>query len=467
MQSRYPNLLIFAVDSLRADHCSAYGYGRGTTPNIDRLAGSGVRFLHHYSACIPTTPAYCTLLTGRDVMAHQHVGISEEQPLDPAIRTLPEILRERAGYTSVRVGLTGDLYRGFDRTLTYNEAWNTWQHRPARKAENLNSIALPALEELVQTGGPWLLFMRHMDPHAPYLPPPPYDKLFYTRNPSDPRLPDTMGPVRDFTPFADFHLSWMPPGIRDIAFPTAMYDGAVAYMDTCIQVILNRLAELGQAENTLVILTGDHGETLDEHGCYFDHHGLYEPTLHVPLILAQPGRLPQGRTVEGMTLHQDLVPTLLEFVGLQDAAQQLTLDGYSALPLIAGERETNHTGCYLTECTWMRKRGWRTAEWKLIEALEPDFHNKPPIELYNLNADPGENCNLADAEPQIVRYLQQQMNEWVAQRLAQTGKPDPILQLHLGTTKRLRSVAEAHRLPARVNRAFGGLFSPSRIFAHR
>jgi arylsulfatase A-like enzyme len=467
MRSKLPNLLIFAIDSLRADHCSAYGYRRKTTPYTDQLAASGVLFRNHYSPGIPTTPAYCTILTGRDVMAHEHIGISEERPLDPAMRTLPEILREQAGYTSVRIGLKSALYRGFDRSLAYDEAWNTWDQRPARKAENLNRIALPALEELVRSGGPWMLFMRHMDPHAPYLPPPPYDGLFYTHDPADPRLPDTMRPIRDFPPFADFHLSWMPHGIRDIAHPTAMYDGAIAYMDTCLQVILNRLEELGQTENTLVVFTADHGETLDEHDCYFDHHGLYEPTLHVPLILSHPGRLPQGQMVEGYTLHQDLLPTLLEYVGLNDVVQELPLDGRSALPLVAGERDTNHTEFYLTECTWMRKRGWRTGEWKLIEALEPDFHGKPPLELYNLITDPAENYNLADAEPRMVERLQERMNRWLTQRLAVTGKPDPILQHHLGTALRLGSMAEAHTLPARVSRAVGERLSAARLFTKR
>src|SRR5947209_7666054 len=83
-------------------------------------------------------------------------------------------LRE-AGYASVRVGFGGDFFRGFDKVLKYDEGWYAWEDRPARKAENLNEIAIPALEELVQSGQPWLLFMRHMDPHAPYLPPSPYD----------------------------------------------------------------------------------------------------------------------------------------------------------------------------------------------------------------------------------------------------------------------------------------------------
>ncbi|HLV81963.1 MAG TPA: sulfatase [Chthonomonadaceae bacterium] len=448
-RSDRPNLLIFAIDSLRADHCSAYGYPRLTTPHADRLAARGVLFENHYSAYIPTTPAYSTILTGRDVMAHEMVALSPMGPIDLKITTLPEALRAYGGYASIRIGFSGDFFRGFDRHESYDEGWVAWPDRPARKAENLNGKAIPALEELVKNGGPWLLFIRHMDPHAPYLPPPPFDTLFYGGDPADPALPDRMGPVRDFPNFADFHLSWMPPGIRDITHPIAMYDSAVAYMDACIAAILNRLEELGQTENTLVVWTADHGETLDEHGCYFDHHGLYEPTLHVPLILSQPGRLPQGQRVSGYTLHEDLMPTLLEYVGQHKAVKRLGMEGCNALPLISGERATNHSEFYITECTWMRKRGWRTAEWKLIEALEPDFHGKPPVELYNLVADPGETDNLYKKEPRVVQWLQKRMDDWIKMRLRQTRKPDPILQYELGLNRSIGSIKTAQELQSR------------------
>lgn len=450
MPSKRPNLLIFAIDSLRADHCSAYGYPRLTTPYGDQLAKRGVLFKNHYSAYIPTTPAYTTILTGRDVMAHDMVALSPKGPIDPSIRTLPEVLREHGGYASTRIGFSGDFFRGFDKYHTYDEGWYAWQDRPARKAENLNEVTIPALEELAAQDAPWLLFIRHMDPHAPYLPPGPYDKMFYTKDPADPKLPDTMGPVRDFPPFRDFHLSWMAEGVRDIEHPIAMYDGAVAYMDASIQAILNRLEELGETENTLVVWTADHGETLNEHGCYFDHHGMYEPTLHVPLILSQPGSLPQGKVVDGFTLHQDIMPTILEHIGLGEVAKGLGMEGKTALPLISGEVPTNYNEFYITECTWMRKRGWRTSEWKLIEALEPDFHDKPAVELYNLLNDPGENVNLAESEPEVVKWLQGRMNAWVAKRVAETGKPEPITTYELPRENRhIGSIATAQKLQSR------------------
>jgi arylsulfatase A-like enzyme len=153
--------------------------------------------------------------------------------------------------------------------------------------------------------------------------------------------------------------------------------------------------------------------------------------------------------VKGFTLQQDLMPTILELIGLKDEMQALKFDGCSTLPMIRGEKPTNYTEFYITECTWMRKRGWRTSEWKLIEALEPDFHNKPPVELYNLVDDPGENNNLAEKEPELVSFLKSRMMDWVKRRLDETGKPDPIMQYHIGLDRRIGSIATAQKLQAR------------------
>lgn len=446
MSSRPMNILLFAIDSLRADHMSCYGYNRLTTPYADRLASESILFENCYSAYIPTTPAYTTIFSGMDVMTHEMVSLSPKGPIADEIKLLPELLRE-AGYASARVGFGGEFFRGFDQYLKYDEGWYAWEDRPARKAENLNEVAIPALEGMVKSGQPWLLFMRHMDPHAPYLPPPPYDQLFYSKDPTQPGL--DMSPVRDFPNFADFHLSWMPTDCQDADHPIAMYDGAVGYMDACIQRILTRLDELGQRENTLVVFTADHGETLYDHGCYFDHHGLYEPTLHVPLMIRYPDGRGAGQRVKGYVLHQDLTPSLLDIIGRADLSERERMDGKSWLPLVRRERATNYDDFYITECTWMRKRGWRTAEWKLIEALEPDFHGKPPVELYNLVSDPEENHNLADAEPQVVAWLKDRMTRWVDKRLTETGKPDPILQYELGLEKRIGSIATAQKLQNR------------------
>ena len=176
------------------------------------------------------------------------------------------------------------------------------------------------------------MMLRHMDPHAPYLPPAPYEWMFYGGNPCD-QINKSMEPVRKFKPFRGFHLSWMPPGITDRHFVDAQYDGAVAYMDACIAVIFRKLEALGILDDTIVALNGDHGETLYEHDCFYDHHGLYEPTLVVPLIIRYPKKLPAGRRVSGNNQHRDLVPTLLRVAGVKTG---LKFDGR---PLRAWSRD--------------------------------------------------------------------------------------------------------------------------------
>jgi arylsulfatase A-like enzyme len=418
-----PNIVLIGIDSLRADHMSGYGYHRLTTPHLDRFATQGALFERTYSAHIPTTSAYASMLTGMDCFSTQVVALRHKGPLRPEVKTLAEILDE-AGYNTTCVGFSGNpSSRGFDTYLDY-AGWGSWAEGRSPKAQNLNAVTLPELARLAAHPEPFFLFLRHMDPHAPYLPPEPFERMFYHGNELDPAN-TSMEPVLNFKPFRDFFLSWMPPGITDKDYIIAQYDGAIAYMDACIQTIFTALAGHGILDETIVVVNGDHGETLYEHECWFDHHGMYDNVLHVPLIIRYPARLPAGKRSGGYNQHKDLAPTLLELAGIE--AVDIDFDGQSLLPLIDGEVISHESEFYITECTWMRKHGWRTPQWKLIRPLEPDFHAKPPVELYNLVADPDENINLAETHPDVVAHLTERMAAWIAQREADTGLSNPML----------------------------------------
>jgi len=421
MPAKPLNVLFFGIDSLRADHMSCYGYPRLTTPHIDRLASQGVLFERNFCPHVPTTSGYGTMLTGMDAFSTTMVALRHQGGMPEKVKSLADILAAK-GYATTCVGFRGNpAARGFENYIDF-EGWGDWEHRPSLKADNLNAVTIPELDRLAKGKKPFFLFLRHMDPHSPYLPPAPFERMFYSGNEFDPAN-TSLKPVMDFKPFRDYFGCWFPPGCTDAEYIIAQYDGEVAYMDASIQRLLTRLEELGLAENTLVVLNSDHGETLYDHECWFDHHGMYDCTLHVPLILRLPGKLPTGKRVPGITLHQDLVPTLTELLGI-DAG--LKFDGRSQLPLMRGEVSTNYTGFYITECTWMRKHGWRTAEWKLMHALEPDFHFKPEVELYNLLEDPGEHHNLAKKEPKIVEALEAKMHAWISKREKETRRPNPM-----------------------------------------
>tara|TARA_B100000519_G_C14249690_1_gene441749 strand:+ start:1475 stop:2863 length:1389 start_codon:yes stop_codon:yes gene_type:complete len=420
--AKQPNILLFGIDSLLATHMSCYGYYRHTTPHIDRFAEGGTLFEKTYSAHIPTTSAYASMLTGMDTFGTQVVALRHKGGLRSEVTTLPEILREQ-GYESTCIGFSGNpSSRGFDNYLDYKASWGSWAAGRSPKAQSLNEVAIPELERLAGQNQPFFLFLRHMDPHSPYLPPEPYERMFYHGNECDPSN-RSMDPVMNFKPFCDYFATWMPPGITDAEYVIAQYDGAIAYMDACIQSIFNTLEAIGILDDTIVILNGDHGETLYDHECWFDHHGLYDVTLHVPLIVRYPHKVPAGRRVLGYNQHKDLVPTILELAEIDSGT---SFDGQSLLPMVNGQITSHESEIYITECTWMRKHGWRTPEWKLIRALEPDFHFKPEVELYNLISDPDEYENQAEKQPELVELLTKRMNNWISDRESATGLANPI-----------------------------------------
>jgi len=421
MANRKVNLILIGIDSLRADHMSLYGYRRLTTPHIAKFAAEGTTFDWAFSPHIPTTSGYGNMLTGRDAFGTNTVALRHKGPMAEDVPTLAEVLRKE-GYETSCVGFEHNpASRGFATYLNY-AGWGSWAEGRSHKAENLNAAALPELKRLTAGRNPFFLMLRHMDPHAPYLPPQPFDRMFYGGDEFDPGN-KSMEPVFAFKPFCDFFATWMPPGVTDKDHIIAQYDGALAYMDACIQSILAQVAALGLDEDTLIVLDSDHGETLYDHDCYFDHHGLYEPTLRVPLVFRMPGRVPAGLRLSGYTTLKDVMPTVLDIMGIR---ADLKFDGQSLFPEMKGKRRMPSAEFYLTEATWMRKHGWRTPEWKLIHALEPDFHFKPEVELYNLVEDPEESRNLARDEPEVVSFLENRMQAWIARREKETGRRNPI-----------------------------------------
>jgi len=464
--ARQPNLIVFGVDTLRADHLSSYGYGRLTSPHLDAFAREGALFLNHVSPSIPTTPGYASMFTGKDCFGTGVVALRHSGDLADGTVTLAEVLRAQ-GYRSICIGFEQNpAVRGFDHYVPYE----SWYPDPisgrAPKAEALLAAALPQLEALAEGDQPFFLFLRHMDPHSPYLPPRPFDRLFYAGNAWDPSN-HSLDPVYGFRPFADFFRSWFPAGVTDAEYINAQYDGAIAYLDLNLAVWFQALRHLGLYDDSVIVVTSDHGESLLEHDCYYDHHGLYEPTLHVPFMLRYPAKIPAGFRDAALSEAKDVMPTLLTVMGLEPSVS--AFDGQS---LVARWADPTHrpepsTGTYLTEATWMRKQGWRTTEWKLIRALEPDFHAKPEVELYDLVRDPAETMNLAETRPEVVEHLTEAMEAHIARRVHETGRIHPLIlaaaswhglaqgpfvssdhayqTLHLGSIQRAQQIQESGR----------------------
>jgi len=416
-----PNLILIGIDSLRRDHMSLYGYHRLTTPQIDKYAARGAVFESLFSPSIPTTPGYSSMFTGMDCFGTDVVALRHEGGLGKHVKTLPEIL-DKAGYNTTCVGFSNNpASRGFKKYLDF-EGWGSFDKGRSPKADNLNSVAIPELKRLAGEKKPFFLFLRHMDPHSPYLPPLPFERMFYAGNELDKKNKSLEGAM-SFKPFCDYFASWLPPGCTDADYVDAQYDGAIAYMDSAIANIFTQIAQLGIEEETLVVIDSDHGETLNEHECYFDHHGMYENCLSVPLVFVWPGKVPAQKRFKDICTMKDVTPTILDLMGIKTG---IDFNGRSLAPLLHGKSRSVEAEFYITECTWMRKHGWRTPQWKLIHALEPDFHFKPEVELYDLIRDPGETVNLAKKEPAVVAMLEARMQAWIAKREKETGRKNPI-----------------------------------------
>lgn len=421
------NIVWIIVDCLRPDHLGCYGYPRLTSPHIDRFAREAVRFETVISPHIPTQPAHTTAFSSRDVFGHQIVAQGGERELDPKVPLLPRLLSERGYFTAAVDNIGRWFVPAFERYLEYPR-WNH-QAEPWRNGEQVTGGALEALAEAKRAGRPFFLFLHYWDPHTPYLPPPPFDRMFYTGDPAAAHH-TSMEPVMGSQWFANYFREWLE-GVRDREFVKAQYDASIAYADLCISHVFNRLRELGLMEESVIVLGADHGEELDEHGCWFDHHGLYDTNVRVPLLIRLPGAAEAGRVVRAPASLLDVAPTLLDLAGLEEVAVAAGMQGRSlACHLHGKEQRATAETAYLTECTWMRKRGWRVdrpgERWKLIEALEPDIYGKPPVELYDLAADPGETDNLADRRPEIVTRLRAEMEAHVAARRAATGSGEPL-----------------------------------------
>jgi len=361
------NIVLITIDTLRTDRISCYGSDRVDTPNIDGFAGEGVLFTNAATTVPFTLPAHSSILTGLYPPGHgvrENVGYT----LDPRVPTLAEVLSiagwSTAGFVSAFVldGRWG-VGRGFGRffddfDLSGFESANLSSVQ--RRGDETVAEAIRWLDER-PPDRPFFLWLHLYDPHDPYEPPEPYRSGYADRP----------------------------------------YDGEVAFTDSLIGEFRKAFEDRGLLGSTLFILTSDHGEGLGDHGESSHGFFLYDTTVHVGLIVRLPGGEPAGRTVDAAVSHVDLVPTILDAVGL-DAPQPL--DGESLLPLIAGIGGDSSRGVYseslypLLHYGWAPLRAYRTEDHKLVSAPRP--------EVFDVRADPREEHDLSLAQPAVLAELE-------------------------------------------------------------
>ncbi len=426
------NVLLIAVDTLRAKQLTSYGYDRPTTPTMDGLAGEGVLFEDMVCSGIPTHPSFTTLYTGQHPMTHGIVAHGGDAILDRRAPMLPEILL-RAGWTTCAVDNLASARPWFQRGYEF-------YIDPSRKrplglmvtAEEQNARAVEFLRH--HDHEQFFLFMHYWDPHTPYLPPESHRGMFYdgdAKRASDPadRSLDELWQHPLGKAWRDTWFRSLGGRITDADYVRALYDASVRYADDGIARMLDELTSLGLDDRTLVVVMGDHGECLGEHGVWYDHHGLYEENIHVPFIMRGPGLLPAGTRVEQTVRTMDIAPTILALAGLEPPKE---MDGSSMAPLFDPTLDAEYEGSdtvITAECTWQAKWSLRTPAHKFIRARSIDFYGSPDRELYDRRADPGETTDIATTTPGVADDLEGQLEGWIAREVSRLGRTgDPVTE---------------------------------------
>ncbi len=297
-----PDVLLVVLDTVRADHVSAHGYPRRTTPALEALAAEGVRYDLAIAPGTWTVPSHASLFTGLLPGAHGTYrtadGLAGVHALDPSIETLAERL-QRAGYrTAAFVGNDGYL----DPALGMHRGFERYQTKNMRPADRLVWAARRWLR--LHGRRPTFVFVNVMDAHQPYRPRPPYDRLFPGRLEGiDPRPTDRATAT-----------GWVPDAAK-LAHYVSQYDGDLRYVDDQIDDLFAAYRALGRWDDALVIVTSDHGESFAEHG-QMGHGGPpYHGLVHVPLIVKYPRGMRRGVVTAPVSLA-DIAPTVLATVGL-------------------------------------------------------------------------------------------------------------------------------------------------------
>lgn len=413
-------VLLIVIDTLRADHLSCYGYKFNTSPNIDKLAREGILFSNAFAQGIPTTPGHTTIFTGLHSITHRIISHGSDEILVSNIPLLPEILKNN-NYRTAAVDNLFDIKPWFAKGYEYYINPKT-KSTHSIKAEEITYEAIKWLKGHYSED--FFLFLHYWDPHSPYLPPERYKSIFYRgKDALDPNN-NSMNEAKRQIPYP-FFKKWhydLLGNPTDTDYIIAQYDGEIKYTDDSIGELLDYIRTLGIEEDILIIITADHGENMTEHNFFFDHQGLYEPTIHVPLIMKFGSRF-GNRKMEALVQHIDIMPTILDVLNIRN--KNIKLEGNSLIPLINSECEELYTEVISTECTWRAAISIRTKEWKFIKTIEQGLYEKPPRELFNLKYGPRGENNLYDKEKGIVDELELKLTRWLDEKLG--NKPNPIM----------------------------------------
>jgi arylsulfatase A-like enzyme len=445
-----PNILLISMDTVRADHLSVYGYERDTTPRLREFAREATVYDRAVAASDMTLPSHASMFTGLYPSWHGAYPAAPDfaygRPLATGATTLAGLLREKGYWTAAVVANHSFL----QQAMGLAQGFATWKHNIAAhlsatdrpfymregartllgfmistgsfdgyflRAADINHDAFAVLEG-ARSRGPFFLFLNYMDAHIPLVPPAPYRDLFPGRDLA-------FRPAarhQDLTNTVNAGKGKITEGEKRHLL--SQYDGAISYVDSEMARLFARMRELGVYDNTLILITSDHGEAFGEHDLM--QHGIgsvYEEEVHVPLLVKFPGQR-QSRRSNAVVSHVDIMPTALDAAGVSAPAglhgRSLNAqEGLEAQPVFAEAWPLG--GWQINPRMGSVRRAVFSGPAKLITP------STGSPELYDLRADPGELTNLYRADDPLSASLTSRMTAWtssIPRRLKQPAKPD-------------------------------------------
>ena len=391
------NVILIVVDTLRADHLTDYGHDRDTLGPVAGLASQSTRFTAAYAPASWTRPSVATVFSGM-MPARHRAKIGGTNRLNRAIPTLAEALREAgfstAGFSAnVVVSRKSDFDQGFARFMDYEGGVQAYP--------DIEAMIRLARDWVRTAERPFFLFLQPMNAHGPYRVPPEYQKLLLGRRPSEefryqhpPRTTVMEGALDERSEISESYLA----SLRD------QYDTAIRYSMEKLGLLFDDLRRGGVWDESLVILTSDHGEELFDHGGFNHAYTLFEEVVRVPLYVKLPGQREGAVRADRVSLA-DIYPTVLDVLGLPPARH---VDGRSMLRASDADRELVFE---LNNRQRFLGRALLSGSFKLVETVVDYQHRDNEIALYDLTQDPAERQDLAAERPELVNELRARMEE--------------------------------------------------------
>jgi len=433
-KKRKPNVLLIIIDTCRADRFSCLGYNRKTTPYIDSLASEGVIYKKAYSTCFWTLPSHASLFTG--LYPRQAGATSETNYLPGPQPTLAKLLRVN-GYDTAAFSCNSwvskgrGFGRGFDQ---FHEIWRPENRIKIRNGyKKAELFAAEKISEWIsrQNQTPFFLFVNLNCAHMPYNPVEPFRPRFlssqYNRE-KILRASEICG-----------MWAYLGGSIKldkdDLNIMNDLYDGEIATADHCVKTIVESLKSNEMLDDTIVIVTSDHGENIGEHGMIDHLLSMYDTTLHIPLIIRYPGRLQAGSKNDDLVSLVDIAPTILDLCSIETNLSSLVTRDLSLAnksrhirKCIFAENEHPTNGIKIMKSKHprfdvstidCRMRAIRTKQHKFIWSIGK---NK---QLHDFKVDPDEMLNIINSEPSVTSKLERTLSAWMKQT-ASVGNIMPL-----------------------------------------